>query len=643
MVVPASLQSLRSMQLIIRFLNYENVKHHVAGDRWSESVNRNMSDYHGWQKYCTASDEYHLIEAYLHRKVWCPEARVSLRSLLNCAHLQGAPTREWYALHHIAKGHDKWSFDVMAWGLNIARSDLSIIERKVAYIFAAQIAMELRESQVPVPDVAKIEPHGIAYIFDEAIDEFEALYSKMSPRSAGVRVPRYWRERAQHAFVLNCTAAARQKTKSSHQSKPATNCLPLRLRPSGINTKPRVSLDFDCVDRVFSMSGLKLGTMRALARVWGFNNAEIENLIKRRCSPIPIFAQLVANPEQFRGMMHDCDVVLTGSRAVGFFCPSAGTANADWRFVTHPHVSHWLKFAAYLVSIGVKFDFSTGIEDIKSTSDGSGSEREHHSAVKTLSGTLIRKGRHHRIQLAAHLEHPRQQSSIQQTLQLHSSIDQCLITGFGAVCMYAQQTTVGQSHIWRVGHSDDSALRVKDQKQIDSYIKMGIDYTQPRSHVALNPHQVPEPKLRKLGDAGSLCISFERYVNSDKVDLVRTDFDLLQDTAWWEECHALKPVRQAGGSFWNLELDDSWAERAILKAGRVLRVPLFDSMMERLQCTQCQINNETLCTTHAFDKSEKQSEKLLFFCLRHVERRRMSWNFLGLDFRWDECWEYPYV
>lgn len=604
-----------------------------------------MSDYYTWRKYGTANDEDHLIEAFLHRKVWCPEAKVSLRLLLSDAHPQGTPTSEWYALHYVAKGNDKWSFDVMAWGLNIARSDLSIIERKVAHIFAAKIAMESRVSHVSVPDVAAIGPHGIAYIFDEAIDEFEDLYSKMSPRLAGVRVPRYWRAGAQHAFVVNCTAAARQKTRSSHQPNRATNCLPLRLKPSVINAKPRVSLDFDCVDRVFSMSGLKLGTMRALARVWGFNNAEIENLIKRRCSPNPIFAQLGANPEHFRSMMHDCDVVLTGSRAVGFFCPSAGTANSEWRFVTHPHVSHWLKFAAYLVSIGVKFDFSTGIGDIRSvgTSDESGSEQEHHSVVKTLSGTLTCKGRHHRIQLAAHLEHPRQQSSIQQALRLHSSIDQCLITGFGAVCMYAQQTAAGQSHIWMVGDSDDSALRVKDQKQIDSYIKMGIDYTQPTSHVALNPHRIPEPRLRKLGDAGSLCISFERYANSDKMDLVRTDFDLLRGTTWWEECHALKPVRHDGGSFWNLDLDDNWAERAILRAGRVLRVPLFDFMMKRLQCTQCQINNETLCTTHAFDNSEKQSEKLLFFCLRNVERRRMSWNFLGLDFRWDECWEYPYV
>jgi hypothetical protein len=52
---------------------------------------------------------------------------------------------------------------------------------------------------------------------------------------------------------------------------------------------------------------------------------------------------------------------------------------------------------------------------------------------------------------------------------------------------------------------------------------------------------------------------------------------------------------------------------------------------------------ETLCSAHVFDDSEMSSAELLYFCLRHVERRRVSWSFLGLDFRWDECWEYPYV
>jgi hypothetical protein len=66
-------------------------------------------------------------------------------------------------------------------------------------------------------------------------------------------------------------------------------------------------------------------------------------------------------------------------------------------------------------------------------------------------------------------------------------------------------------------------------------------------------------------------------------------------------------------------------------------------MMERLHCKLCQINVETLCSAHVFDDSEMSAAELLFFCLRHVERRRVSWSFLGLDFRWDECWEYPYV
>lgn len=559
--------------------------------------------------------------------------------------MQEVPTREWYALHYIVKDDHKWNHDVMAWGLNITNLDLSTIQRKIAHIFTAQAALVPCKSDAPVPDIAAIGRRGSAYIFDEAIENFEALYSTTSRRSTGVRVPRFWRESAIHASALACSVTARQTTVLSHRPKCTTSPLPHGIRQSGKIDIPRVSLNLDCVDKIFSMSGLKLGTMRALARVWGFNGAEVENLIRRRCNPVPLLAQLATNPEQFRSMMHDCDVILTGPRAVGFFWPSASVADGEWTFITHPHVSHWLKFAAYLASIGVEFEFSSDTKDIRNadTREASSFEQEHHSVVRALRGTLWHKGQRHRIQLAAHLEHPRQQSSIQQALQLHSSIDQCLITGFGAVCMYAQQTTTGQSHIWRVGACHDSVPRVRAQKQIDSHIERGIEYTQPRSHQALGPHRIPEPRLRRLGDGGSLCISFERYVKDEKAELVRTDFDLLRKIAWWEECHALKTVRQAGGSFWELDLEDSWAERAILRAGRAPRVPLFDSMMERLQCTNCQINAETLCKAHEYSDSERSSAELLFFCLRHVERRRMSWNFLGLDFRWDECWEYPYI
>lgn len=604
-----------------------------------------MSGYRVWRKYGINESDDPQIEAYLRRKVWRPEVSISMCLLLDSTHMQKAPESTWYALHYLSDADEKWNHDVMAWGLNITESDLATIRREVAHIFTAQAAMAIGDTSVSATDLTAIDSRGQSYIFDEIIEKFETLYSEMEARSVGVRVPRFWRESAMHAFALECSTTARRGIRLPSRPKCAHRPPAPSSELSTSGAKPHVSLNFDCVDRIFGMSGLKLGSMRALARVWGFNNAEVESLIKRRCNPIALFGELVVDPERFRSMMHDCDVILTGPRAVGFFWPSASTANSAWSFVTHPHVSHWLKFAAYLSSIGVEFDFPASIEDGGSvnTSGVSGLEQEHHSAVKVLSGTVWHKGRRHQVRLAAHLEHPKQQSSIQEVLQLHSSVDQCLITGFAAVCMYAQQTTTGQSHIWRVGGCHDSGPRVKAQRQIDRYIERGISFTQPRSHKALDPRRIPEPRLRKLGDGGALCISFEQYVQGDKAELVRSDFNLLREIAWWEECHTLKCVRQARGSFWSLDLEDSWAERAILRAGRTPRVPLFDSLMDVLQCTRCQINDETLCKAHESDLGDSPSVQLLFFCLRNVERRRMSWNFLGLDFRWDECWEYPYI
>jgi hypothetical protein len=604
-----------------------------------------MADRHAWQEYTSASDVSHRIQAYISRKVWWTDVNISTPLLLDNAADHKVPTAEWYALHYIAEGDDKWNYDVIAWGLNISTSDLSSIREEVAHFFSAQHNTTSYDSSLLVPDIAAIGSLGIAYVFDEAIETIQTLYSTIKPRLSHVRVPRFWRESAISAFALRCSETARCEVSLPHRAKIRDQLPALRHEPPCTNISSPVSLNFDCVDRIFSMSGLKLGTMRALARVWGFDGAEIESLIKRRCSPITLLGKLVAQPEELRNMMHDCDVMLVGTRAMSFFWPSTSLADSDWNFITHPHVSHWLKFAAYLVSIGVEFEILSDIENSCTTdvSSASALEQGHHSEVKVLRGTLWHRGRRHRVQLAAHLEHPKQQSSIQQVLQLHSSIDQCLITGFGAICMYAQQTTNGQSHVWSVGDCHDNGPRVRAQRQVDRNIDRGIEYIETRSHARSEPSRVPEPKLRKLGDAGTLTIPFEQYVSDEKIEIVRADFDRLREVSWWEECHGLKAVRQAGGNFWSLNLEDDWVERAVSRNRQSTRVPLFDSIMRRLRCKSCQINIETLCREHAFPRVEKFSARLLFFCLRHVERRRMSWSFLGLDVEWDDCWEYPYV
>lgn len=604
-----------------------------------------VTDRHPWQEHALVINASHQIQACGSRKAWCTDIGTSTPSLPDGVATQRAPTEEWYALHYIAEGVDKWTHDVIAWGLNISTSDLSVIRRTVADLTSVERTKTLGGPPLSMPDEATMDSLRIAYVSDEVIETIETLYRAMKPRLSPVWVPRFWRESAMTALAHSCEMAAQRDSTLPHRVR-IGNCLPMPDRaPLRTDASSPVSLNFDCVDKVFSMSGLKLGTMRALARVWGFSGAEIESLMKRRCNPITLLGKLVPEPEELRNMMHVCDVVLVGARAVNYFWPSTSLTDSDWEFITHPHVSHWLKFAAYLVSIGVEFDMPSEIEDSFATdgSDTSALEQDHHSEVKVLCGTLWHKGRRQRVQLAAHPEYPSQQSSIQKVLQSHSSIDQCLITGFGAISMYAQQTTNGQSHVWSVGDCHDNGPRVRAQRQVDRHIDGGIEYIRSRSHMTSKSSRIPEPKLRQLGDAGTLIIPFEQYVGHDKVENVRADFNRLCKVSWWEECYALKAVRHAGGSFWSLDLEDDWAERAVSKRPQSTRVPLFDSIMERLRCTGCQINIETLCRDHAFPRAEKFSARLLFFCLRHIERRRMSWNFLGLDIDWDDCWEYPYI
>lgn len=608
-----------------------------------------MSEGDSWKKYVTvgATDR---VEAYLARQAWCPELSVSLPKLVDSRVVRYPPTFEWYALHYTAKGTGKWNDSILAWGLNITVPDLlKAQEELVSQLASSQRGASTSRSRTMTPFGAEVGPLGKAYLYDEAIEKFETLYSGMKPRFTVARVPRFWRESGILAFAERCSTGAREQMVQALalktgriSSSPAAASDAERKAAS----TPRVRLNFDCLDAIFSWSGLKPGTMRALARVLGFNQAEIDCLIKRRCNPVPLMAKLVQDPEGLRSMMHDCDVVLVGSRAVGYFWPAASQVDADWRFITHPHVSHWLKFAAYLLSIGVKWDVPRDPEDQVPEWQNHGFHGEGRRASSTrrvLRGTLLHRGRRHEVELAAHPEHPSQQSSIQEVLKLHSSIAQCFITGFGAACLYAQRTAAGQSYIWKVGTCHDSAPREKAQREADKYARGGIDYVHQPKRAALNPCRIPEPRLRRMGDDGTLCVSFAPYTGEKRRQRVTADFDILRKLTWWEDVAGLEAVRQSSGSFWSLDLEDDWADRALLRRGHLLSVPGFDAMMTRLQCSRCRFVLGRSCQAHTFLGGDAILGRLLSFCLRAIERRRTSWSFLELDFNWSDSWEYPYV
>lgn len=544
----------------------------------------------------------------------------------------------------------------MAWGLNIVVADLADIKNQVMEV-CHNIGNRMIPAAVSLSDLERTDMGSwkAQYLLEECFDCFERLYAHAEPIFPAVRVPRLWRLSAATALVLHCWNKAHNDLDKYQLS--GSHDVRVQLDQPGRDPKEaRAELqrpswqdrwNFDCMSQVFACSGLKTGTMSAIARALGFNQADRERLVNLRCSPIPLFASLVADPRALLSMMHECDVILTDSHAVRYFWPAVNVSTSDWIFRTHPHVLYWLKFAAYLSSIGVEWDLPdrSGEQTDEEEDTFSDTDRFQYcpSSGGEIHGILRCKGQTHRVRLIAHSEYPKQESSIQDLITKHSSIAQCFISGFGAACMYAQPTTSGLSFAWGVQGWEDDAKWEDVQAEVDEYKDMKIEYVSSDSHSTIVPGQPPRPSKRSLRDGRALCIPFHRFVSEGRRCQAKLDFDLLRSITWLEKCHELGFVRYEEGSFWDPDLEDMWAERAILKDGNSIAVPLFTVLLERLECPYCRTFERAFCRIHVLSKAESNLAELLFFCLENIERRRVSWSFLRLPFNWRDCWEYLYI
>jgi hypothetical protein len=587
-------------------------------------------------------------------------SRIAGLSVLDDSSMLKAPTSKWYALHHAVERGDKWNDHILAWGLNITASDMKAMKEKLTHL-----DVESGYATGPTTTIGSCSQalvmyqQMVDYKFDEWYDLFDILYNKLKPRFPEVSVPRFWRESAIAAFSLRCLSGP-QDVSSGHGRRPHQTQVDGESKPSdGMNrtdllleTVERTPwqgarLNFDCLDDIFAQSGLRIETMKAIARGLKFGESEVDCLITRRCCPLPLLAELVSDPQMLLGMMHDCDVVLSGTHAIKFFCPSVSSTDSIWEFKTHPHVLHWLKFAVYLVNIGVQWELPV-------SADGRLTEAERRlfndeqfqycpSPGQAIYGTLERGGKLHRIQLAAHAEYPHQQSSIQSILRSHSSISQCFISGFGAACMYSQSSTSGLSFVWSVRDYDNAQTFEDAQASVEELQRRGVKYCFSDLHMKRRPDLVPKPRKRELGDGGAICVPFERYVLKEKFGKAQLDFQLLKGITWLEGCHELEEICHEDGGFWDPSLEDRWAERTIMREEGLSDVSLFETMIQRLECPNCRLSERTICKSHAFPASESSLAELLFFCMEKIECRRMSWDFLQLPFCWREYWEYPYI
>ena len=444
----------------------------------------------------------------------------------------------------------------------------------------------------------------------------ETLCNRMAKRYAGVEVPGHWRR-----YTLSLVARQLRN-----------HAIPQMIVEGSIDVKSGVSTDKD-------------------------------NLTKRD----PTFLnELVEKPHELLLMMHDCEVLLSGSRATTFFWPGFDSSTSDWDFYVHPHLTHWLRFAVYLSSIGVRWSIS---EDI--------THNEPYTYIGTvLNGKIDRNGREQSVQLISHAPEPTYQSNVQTISSFHSSIVQNFISGFGAVSMYGSLTTAGDSYAWEPKKWWDSLKCQKHQEAINKYVGREVRY--------VTLQQAPTarvPKKRSLADPSAIRVSFEEYIqyhlNKDtkearlqpaelrlrqdmdkaRMDLVREDFEMLRDVEWWETSSRLIPSQRGEESvFWRLDLSARWADRAEKKKLLSSDMTEFSNLIAISGCPHCEGFNAQAPTCQEHKDTEVEYVNILKFYWSQIEQRQ-SWirrvDMYGKEVKagdprgrvvdWRECEVYPFI
>ena len=309
-------------------------------------------------------------------------------------------------------------------------------------------------------------------------------------------------------------------------------------------------------------------------------------------------------------MMHDCEVLLSGSRVTTYFWPGFDSSASDWDFYTHPNIYCWLRFAVYLVSLGVEWMIPDNLDE---------EEIDIYKGT-VLSGRLLRNGRYQNVQLVTHWG--QSTSSIQTILSFHSSIVQNFICGFGAISMYGSLTTAGLSRAWEPREWFDRNIYQADQEAVNKYVQRGVQYVLPDQAASVSS-RVPLPKHRNLADAETICIPFHDYIQrclednavdlsssehlerehktKGRLDLICNDLELLQNVEWWEISSRLIPCKYGEGTvFWDLrtELRAQWARRDKMKHDLRPHMPQFEDLRAILDCTECNTPTKDFCQSH---------------------------------------------
>jgi hypothetical protein len=147
-----------------------------------------------WSRYVNNTSA---IQEYLNHPCRDSTAIVYFKKLMEDTNMSKPPTPEWYKLHlltendkTIEKVEDLWTFDVIAWGLNIWEQDL------------VGLIQVLVEQNVPLRcnGWQKLDPPPAYINLEEAYDKLSARFAGLSTRKVNYQ----WYMVAMHRIVVGC-------------------------------------------------------------------------------------------------------------------------------------------------------------------------------------------------------------------------------------------------------------------------------------------------------------------------------------------------------------------------------------------------------------------------------------------------------
>lgn len=272
--------------------------------------------------------------------------------------------------------------------------------------------------------------------------------------------------------------------------------------------------------------------------VHSISKEEIKSIIRYRQNPMLLLKRLVDEPEVLLLGMGFAGVLLSGSQATEYFYPGIVSKGSDWDFYCPSSYILVHKFETFMEGMGVKW-----IRRIDANEDIGNRDGNPYYNLDTTIGKVKHNNVVHTVQLIR--DSKRNGNAFNLIVQFHSSIVQCFISAYGAVCMYSNLTMRGRSIAWdsRVGSSEE---KENGQKARSKYISRGIKYTSYEWYMNVEQDiqnhyisiDIVDTIQRKIGDDRSRVIPFNCYYDEGikylniLYDRGETELSVFQGLDW---------------------------------------------------------------------------------------------------------------